>query len=49
MESIKDVLCFLNELDSIEQINSDLIKKLRCVKQRLAIEFEDYNESKLTL
>ena len=47
MESIKDLLCFLNELDFFEQKNNGLIEKLRCVKQRLIIEFEDYNVSKL--
>ena len=47
MESIKDASCFLNELDFIEQINSIIFKKLRCVKQRLVFEFEDSNVSKL--
>ena len=46
MESIKDIICFLNELDFIEK-NSDLFGKLRCVKQQLVIEFEDYIVSKL--
>ena len=38
---MKDVLCFLNELDFSENINIDQIEKSRCVKQRLVIEFED--------
>ena len=40
METIKDLLCFLNELDFIEQIKSNNIEKMRCVKQRVVIEFE---------
>ena len=47
METKKDVICFSNEFDFIEQINSDLIEKLTCVKQQLFIEFEDYNVTKL--
>ena len=47
MDTIKDVFCFLIELDFIKQINSDNIEKLRCVKQRLVIDIEDYNVSKL--
>ena len=47
MKLIKDVLCFSKELDFIEQISSDLFENMRCVKQRLAFEFEDYNVSKL--
>ena len=45
---MKDVLCFLNEHDFIDKIDYDQIEKLRCVKQRLVIEFEECNTSNLT-
>ena len=48
METIKDVLCFSDELDFTDNMNNDQIEKLRSVKQRLVIEFEDYYVSKLT-
>ena len=38
---------FLNEVDFIEQINGDLIEKLRCAKQRLVNKFEDFKVCKL--
>ena len=41
------MFCFLNELDFIEQINSDSFEKLRCVKQRIIIDIDDYIVSKL--
>ena len=47
METIKDVLCFLNEVDFFEQKYSDVIEKFRCLKQRLVIKFEKNNVSKL--
>ena len=47
MNTVIEILCFLNGLDFTDQINNDHIEKLRYVKQRLAIEFEGYNISKL--
>ena len=47
METIQDVLYFLNEIIFIEKVNGDNIEKLRHVKHRLFFEFEDYNISKL--
>ena len=47
METVNDVLCLLNDLDFTDKIKKDQIEKLRCVKQRLVFEFQDYNVSKL--
>ena len=47
MESIRDVLCFLNENEFIEEVNNDIFENFRHVNQRLVIKFEDYNVSKL--
>ena len=49
MQTLNDVLCFLNELDFAQKINDgdDVFEKLSCVKRRLVIEFEDYNVPKL--
>ena len=44
---MKHVLCFLNELDFTDNIKNDQTEKVRCVKQRLVIEFEEYNVSQL--
>ena len=38
---------FLNEIDFFEKQNDEIIEKLRHVKLRLVIEFEDYKSSKL--
>ena len=40
MNTINDVLCFLNEIDFTDRINNDHHEKLRDV--RLFIESEDY-------
>ena len=42
METINDVLCFLNELDFFDQINNDLIEEFRLVKRQLVIDFTMY-------
>ena len=47
MNSVKEILHFLNELDFTDNINFDQPEKLRCVKRRLVSEFEDYNVGKL--
>ena len=43
METIKDVLCFLNRLDFKEILDGDLIEEMGCVKRQLVIEFGDYD------
>ena len=47
METIYDVLYYLNQLDFTDKINDDDFENLRCVKRKLVKEFEDYNISKL--
>ena len=42
MKTIKVVLCFLNRFDFIENMNDDVVEKLRCVKKQLVIEFGEY-------
>ena len=46
METIKDVLCFLNELDFADKKDNDCLEKLDGVKKMLVREYEDYNISK---
>ena len=36
METMKDVLCFSNELDFIDNINNDQSEKLRCAKTTIS-------------
>ena len=43
METMKSVLCFLNQLDFKERINGDLVEEMRCIKRQFVIEFGDYN------
>ena len=47
METIYDVLYYLNKLDFTDKINDDDFENLRCFKRILVKEFEDYNISKL--
>ena len=47
METINDVLYYLNKLDFFDIINDTDFENLRCVKRLLVKEFEDYNISKL--
>ena len=47
METIYDVLYYLNKLDFTDKINGDDFENLRCVKRILVKEFEHYNISKL--
>ena len=42
---MNEILCFL--FDFTDPKKDDHIEKLRCAKQRLVTEFEDYNLSKL--
>ena len=39
METIKDILSFLNEIDFINKVNGDSIEKIKHVELRLVIEF----------
>ena len=48
METIFDVLYYLNKLEFTDKVNDDHLENLRCVKITLAREFEDYNLDKLT-
>ena len=47
METVCDVLYYLNILDFTDNINDTDFENLRCVKRILVKEFEDYNMSKL--
>ena len=47
METINDVLYFLNKLDFTDNINDTDFEILRCVKIILVGEFEDYKISKV--
>ena len=47
METIKDILCFLNELVFTDKVDDDDFEKLRKVKSKLVTEFEVYFVSKL--
>ena len=44
---MKDVLCFLNELDFVDKIDNDYLEKLVEIRKMLVREFEDYNISKM--
>ena len=47
METVNDVLYYLNILDFTDNINDTDFENLRCVKKILVEEFEDYNVPKL--
>ena len=47
METLKDVLCFLNEIDIADKLDNEYIEKLVEVKKMMGREFEDYNISKM--
>ena len=47
METMKDVLCFLNGLDFADNLNNDDFEKLAEVKKVVVREFEGYNISKM--
>ena len=44
---MKDVLCFLNELDFVDKLDKDCLEKLVEVKRMTVREFEDYNIPKM--
>ena len=43
---MKDVLCFLNELDFADKLDNDCLENLVGVKKMMVREFEDYNNQK---
>ena len=47
METINDVLYYVNKLDFTDNVNDSDYENLRCVKRVLVEEFEDYNVLKL--
>ena len=47
METINDVLYFLNKVDFTDNINDTDFENVRCVKRILVKEIEDYNISKI--
>ena len=47
METINDMLYYLNRIDFIDKVNNDDFESLRCVKRILVREFEVYNLNKL--
>ena len=47
METINDLLYYLNKPDFTNSINDTDFENLRCVKRKLVKEFEDYNVCKL--
>ena len=47
METVYDVLYYLNKNDFTDKINDDDFQNLRCVKRVLVKESEDYNITKL--
>ena len=47
METIKDILCFLSELDFVDKLDNECLEKLVEVKKKTVRVFEDYNLSKM--
>ena len=47
METVYDILYYLNKLDFKDSVNDDDYENLRCAKRILVSEFEDYNVPKL--
>ena len=47
METVYDVLYYLNKLDFTDKVNDDDFENLECVKRILVREFEEYNLDKL--
>ena len=44
---MKDVLCFLNEVDFTDNLDNDCFEKLGEIERMVVREFEDYNISKM--
>ena len=47
MQTIYEVLYYLNKLDFTDKVNNDDFENLRCVERRFVKKFEDYNVPKL--
>ena len=47
METLNDILYFLNKLDFLDKVIDDDFEYLRCVKRILVREFEEYKPDKL--
>ena len=47
METMKDELCFLNELDFVDKLDNDWLDRLVEVKKTMIREFVDYNIPKM--
>ena len=47
MDTIKDVLCFLNDHDFADRLGNDYLENLLNVKKMIVREFEDNNTSKM--
>ena len=47
METMKDMLCFINELDFVVKLDNDCLEKLMEVKKMVIRELEDYNIPKM--
>ena len=47
METLNDVLYYLNKLNFPNNINDTVFENLRCVKRILVKDFEDYNVSEI--
>ena len=47
METMKEVLCFLNELGFADNLDNDCLEKLLEVKKMMVREFEDYSIPKM--
>ena len=44
---MKDILCFLDELDFTDKLDNDCLAKLDEIKRMMFKEFEDFNISKM--
>ena len=44
---MRDVLCFLNELDFTDKLDNNCFEELDEIKRMVVREFEDYNISKM--
>ena len=47
METVYDILYYLNKLDFTDKVDDENVENLRCVKRILVRDFEDYNISEL--
>ena len=47
METVKDVLCFLNELDFVDELDNNYLEKIDEIKGMVVREIKDYNISNI--